>query len=409
MRYIFVYLFCLATVPCVSQTFDLIIIGGLVIDANYQLDAVLDIGITGDKVTKIAENIPLSQGRKIIHAEGLFVTPGLIDVHVHAFAGNDPKTFADGRSSVFPDDYSFRAGITTVVDCGTSGWRNFPVFKSQIIDQAKTRVLAFLNIFGSGMIGSPQEQNMQDLDTQKVIDLMKRHPDLLVGIKIGQYSGSDWMPFDRALAVGERTARPIIIEAHLPNLPLEGILKRMRPGDIYSQSFKHVTRDRLSIVDEQGKVRPYVTDAMKKGVLFDVGHGGVSFQFNTAIPAFRQGIVPNSFGSDMHRNSLNAGMKDMLNIMSKYLNIGMRVQEVVAHATWRSATSIRRPDLGQLSEGAIADIAILDLVTGTFGFVDASGVRLAGEKKLECEVTIRAGKVVYDLNGLASVKSVAVQ
>ena len=402
MRYIFVYLFCLATVPCVSQTYDLIIKGGHVIDAKNQLDAVLDIGITGDKVTKIAENIPLSQGRKIIHAEGLFVTPGLIDVHVHAFAGNDPKTFADGRSSVFPDDYSFRAGITTVVDCGTSGWRNFPVFKSQIIDQAKTRVLAFLNIFGSGMIGSPQEQNMQDLDTQKVIDLMKRHPDLLVGIKIGHYSGSDWMPFDKALAVGERTARPIIIEAHLPNLPLEGILKRTRPGDIYSQSFKHVTRDRLSIVDEQGKVRPYVTDAMKKGVLFDVGHGGVSFQFNTAIPAFRQGIVPNSFGSDMHRNSLNAGMKDML-------NIGMRVQEVVAHATWRSATSIRRPDLGQLSEGAIADIAILDLVTGTFGFVDASGVRLAGEKKLECEVTIRAGKVVYDLNGLASVKSVAVQ
>jgi dihydroorotase len=406
MRYLWIALFCWIVQPASAQEFDLLIRGGHVIDAKNQIDRVQDIAISGDKVAKVADNIPESAAKRVIDARGLLVTPGLIDVHVHVFVGNNPKTFADGRSSIYPDDYSFRAGITTVVDCGTSGWRNFPTFKQQVIDQSKTRVLAFLNIFGSGMIGSPQEQQLDDLDTGKVIETINNYRDQIVGIKIGHYSGADWMPFQRALDVGRVTSRPIIIEAHLPKLPLEGILTRMGPGDIYSQSFKHQTADRLSIVDDNGNVRPYVLAAYKKGVLFDVGHGGVSFQFGTAIPALQQGIVPHSFGSDLHSNSINGGMKDMLNIMSKYLNMGMSLKEVVARATWQSAQAIRREDLGQISPGAIADLTVLNIRKGEFGFIDASNVVLKGNRKLECEVTVRAGKVVYDLNGRSSSKKI---
>jgi dihydroorotase len=401
-------LFCWLAGKASAQEFDLLIKGGHIIDAKNQIDKVQDIAVTGDKVARIDDNIPESAAKRVIDARGLFVTPGLIDVHVHVFVGNNPKTFADGRSSIFPDDYSFRAGITTVVDCGTSGWRNFPTFKQQVIDQSKTRVLAFLNIFGSGMIGSPQEQQLDDLDTQKAAETIEKYGDQIVGIKIGHYSGSDWMPFQRALDVGRTTSRPIIIEAHLPKLSLEGILSRMGPGDIYSQSFKHQTADRLSIVDDNGKVRPYVVAAHKKGVLFDVGHGGVSFQFNTAIPALQQGIIPNSFGSDLHSNSINGGMKDMLNIMSKYLNMGMSLKDVITRATWHSAQAIRRKDLGHISPGAVADLTVLDVRKGEFGFIDASNVVIEGNQKLECEVTVRAGKVVYDLNGRSSTKRIKV-
>ena len=405
MRYLWVSLSCLlfAASAC-AQEFDLLIKGGHVLDAKNQIDAKRDIAVIGDKVVKVAVDIPESAAKRVVDARGMIVAPGLIDVHAHVFVGNNPKTFADGRSSIFPDDYSFRAGITTVVDCGTSGWRNFPTFKTNVIDQAKTRVLAFLNIFGSGMIGSPQEQQLDDLDTQKVRETIDQNSDRIVGIKIGHYSGSDWMPFELALDVAHHANRPVIIEAHLPKLPLEGILNRMGPGDIYSQAFKHTTADRLSIVDDNGKVWPYVQAAYRKGVLFDVGHGGVSFQFSTAIPAFRQGITPYSFGSDLHSNSINGGMKDMLNIMSKYLNMGMSLKDVISRATWNSALSIKRNDLGHLSEGAVADLTVLRITKGKFGFIDANNVVMKGEQKLQCEVTVRAGKVVYDLNGKSSSK-----
>ena len=213
----------------------------------------------------------------------------LIDLHTHVFVGSK-EGFADGFSSLSPDDITFKAGITTVVDAGTSGWRNFPVFKKQVIDRSQTRILAFLNIAGSGMTGFPSEEDINDMDPHMTSLVIQQYPDIIVGVKIGHYRGSEWTPLDRALEAGRIADVPLILECHLPNLPLEGILERMRPGDIYTHTFCTAV-DRTCILDDNGKVRPYVLEALKKGIRFDVGHGGAMFHFSVAVPASQTGIL----------------------------------------------------------------------------------------------------------------------
>jgi dihydroorotase len=384
-----------------AQQYDLLIINGHVIDPKNNIDTKMDLAVKDGKISRIANNINPSQAAKVIDAAGLIVAPGLIDIHTHVFVGSKPETFADGFLSVSPDDFTLKAGVTTVVDAGTSGWRNFPVFKEHIIDKSKTRVLAFLNIAGNGMSGSPMEQDITDMDAFMTSLAVKKNPDIIVGVKIGHYEGGDWAPFDRALEAASKSNTTLFVECHLPQFSLEDQLKKMRPGDIITHSFENI-EERMPVVDEQGKLRPFVIDAQKRGVLFDLGHGGAGFWFNVAIPAFKQGLPPNSFGSDLHRFSMNAGMKDMLNIMSKYLAIGMTLKEVIAHASWNAAKSIHKNDLGNLSEGSVADIAILRLREGQFGFIDAGGNVIQGTKKLEGELTIRNGKVAWDLNGISA-------
>lgn len=384
-----------------AQNIDLLLKGGHVIDPLNEIDTIMDVAIGEGSILQVASNIPTEGAKKVIDVSGLYVCPGLIDIHTHVFVGSRPGRFADGIYSLSPDDFTFRAGITTVVDAGTSGWRNFPQFKEQVIDPSKTRILAFLNIAGSGMSGGTTQQDLSDMDVDRTAGMVLEHPDIIVGIKIGHYEGSDWAPFDRALVAGARSQRPLFVECHLPQFSLEDQLRRMRPGDIITHSYEQVS-ERMPVVDEQGKVRPFVLEARDRGVLFDVGHGGAGFWFSQAIPAFEQGLWPNSFGTDLHRFSMNAGMKDMLNVMSKYLNIGMPLNEVIRRATWNPAKAVKREDLGHLSEGAVADVAVLRLREGSFGFVDAGGNRISGEEKLEAELTIRGGRVVWDLNGLAA-------
>ena len=205
------------------------------------------------------------------------------------------------------------------------------------------------------------------------------------------------------MEAANKSGKPLFVECHLPQFSLEDQLSRMRPGDIITHSFEKVS-ERMPVVDEQGKVRPFVMDAKNKGILFDVGHGGAGFWFSQAVPAFKQGLLPNSFGTDLHRFSMNAGMKSMLNVMSKYLNMGMTIEDVILRATWNAAKSIKRDDLGNLSEGMVADISVISLIKGKFGFIDAGGNKLEGNQKLEAELTIRAGKIVWDLNGIAAQK-----
>ncbi len=384
-----------------AQQFDLLIKNGRVIDPRNQIDAKLDVAIKDGKIARVGKDIPAAQSKKVIDATGLFVTPGLIDIHTHVFVGSKPDTFADGFSSVSPDDFTFRSGVTTVVDAGTSGWRNFPVFKDHVIDKSQTRVLAFLNIAGTGMSGNPDQQDVNDMDAHMTSLAIKKYPDIIVGVKIGHYEGSEWTPFDKALEAARLSDVPLFVECHLPQLPLEDQLNRMRPGDIITHSFEKVT-ERMSVIDDLGVVRPFVLEAKKRGVLFDVGHGGFGFWFSQAMPALNQGLAPNSFGTDLHRFSMNAGMKNMLNVMTKYMAMGMSIGEIITRASWNAAKSVKREDLGQLSEGAVADIAVLSLLNGSFGFVDAGGNRIEGEHKLEAEMTVRAGKIVWDLNGISA-------
>ena len=382
------------------QDIDILLKGGHVIDPKNKIDSQMDIAISNGKIFKVASDISAKNAKRVIDASGLYVAPGLIDLHTHVFVGSNPG-FADGFSSISPDDITFKAGITTVVDAGTSGWRNFPVFKKQVIDRSQTRVLAFLNIAGSGMTGFPTEEDVNDMDSHLTSLVIKQFPDIIIGVKIGHYRGGEWTPFDRALEAGRIANVPLLVECHLPLYPLEEILNRMRPGDIYTHSFCTAV-DRTCLLDEQGIVRPYVQEAQKKGIRFDVGHGGAMFHFSIAVPALKQGLLPNSFGSDLHRSSMNSGMKNMLDIMSKYLNMGMNIEDIIFRATWNSANSIKRVDLGQLSEGAVADVAVLSVRKGNFGFIDAGGNKMDGDRRLEAELTIRAGKIVWDQNGIAA-------
>jgi dihydroorotase len=383
-----------------SQEIDILLKGGHVIDPKNNIDSQMDVGIANGKILRVAAEIPVKSAKKVIDVRVMYVTPGLIDIHTHVFVGSN-SGFADGFSSVSPDDFTFKAAITTVVDAGTSGWRNFPVFKKQVIDRSQTRVLAFLNIAGSGMTGFPSEEDINDMDSRMTSLVIQQYPDIIVGVKIGHYSGSEWTPFDRALEVGRITNLPLIVECHLPHLPLEEILVHMRPGDIYTHSFCTAS-DRTCLLDEQGRVRPYVVEAQKRGIRFDVGHGCGMFHFNVAIPALKQGLLPDSFGSDLHRFSMNSGMKNMLDIMSKFLNMGMNLEDIIFRATWNSARSVKRIDLGHLSEGTEADVAVLSIRKGSFGFIDTGGNKLEGDQKLETELTIRAGKIVWDQNGISA-------
>jgi dihydroorotase len=384
-----------------GQQFDLLIKGGHVIDPRNQIDSVMDVAITGGKISQVASNIPAAQARQVVNVPGLFVTPGLVDIHVHVFYGTEPDAYlSNGTSSVPPDGFTFRSGVTTVVDAGGSGWRNFRQFKDQVIDQARTRVLALINIVGSGMRGGPVEQNLADMDPKLTAMRIRQYPGIIVGIKAAHYQGPEWDPVDRAVEAGKMTNVPIMVDFgdFVPERPFqELVLKHLRPGDMYT----HTYLGRVPMLDSQGKVMPYLFEARKRGVLFDVGHGAGSFLYRQAVPAMKQGFIPDSISTDLHTGSMNAGMKDMLNVMSKFLNLGMSIQDVILRSTWNPARQIKRTELGSLGAGSTADVVVLSLKKGNFGFIDVGGGKMMGTQKLECELTIREGRVVWDLNGIS--------
>lgn len=363
----------------------------------------MDIAIQGDTIVRVAENIPEGQAEQVVDVSGLYVTPGLIDIHGHNFFGTEQDAYlSNSFTALPPDGFTFRVGVTTIVDAGGAGWKNFATFKAQTIDHSKTRVLAFLNIVGGGMKGGPYEQNLNDMDGKMTGMVVQQNPEV-IGIKVAHYAGPEWKPVEEAVKAGEMAGAPVMIDfgGNLPPLPLDTLLlEKLRPGDIFTHCFAHIP-GRTPIVNERGKVRPYVYEAQKKGIIFDVGHGGGSFLFRQAVPALKEGFRPNTISTDLHTGSMNAGMKDQLNVMSKLLNMEMSLSEVIEASTWKPAQVIQQEDLGHLSEGAVADIAVFDLQEGEFGFIDSGGYRMEGNQKLECELTIRAGKVVYDLNGIS--------
>lgn len=385
-----------------AQTYELIIKGAQVIDPANSRAGKMDVAINQGKIAKVAPDIG-ETAAQMINAAGLYLSPGFIDPHTHVFVGTEAGQFANGVNSVSPDDFTFRSGVTTVVDAGTSGWRSFPAFKKQVIDQSKTRILAFLNISGGGMTGAAHEQNLSDMNVDSAVALIKQYPDIITGVKIGHYNGKEWTPFDNALNAARQAGKPLFVECHLPEYSLEDQLARMRPGDIITHTFEHI-KERMPVVGEDGQVRPFVLAARKRGILFDLGHGGAGFWFDQALPAVKQGFYPNSFGTDLHRFSMNSGMKDMANVMSKFMAMGLSLEQVVEIATSNAAKAIRHPELGSLKEGNPADIVLFHLRDGDFGFMDSAGNSFRGNRKLEVELTVRQGKIVWDLNGLAAKK-----
>ena len=388
-----------------TQPLDLLIQGGRVIDPRNGLDGVMDVGIANGEIAEVADGIVAERAETVVDASGLVVTPGLVDLHTHVFFGTEPDAaYSSGYSALPPDGFTFRSGVTTVVDTGGSAWRNFVQFKEQVIDRSRTRVLAFLNIVGSGMKGGPIEQNLADMDPTLTAMRATQFPEIVAGVKVAHYAGEEWDPVDRAVAAGRLAQVPVMVDfgGHEPELSLEALLlTHLRPGDIYTHTYTDI-RGRIPIVDETGTLRSFVPTARQRGIVFDVGHGGGSFRFSQAAPAMAQGFPPDTISTDLHTGSMNGGMKDILNVMSKFLNMGMSVPDVIARSTWHPARTIHREALGHLGVGAVADVAVLRVREGEFGFLDVAGGKLSGGRKLECELTLRAGQVVWDLNGISA-------
>jgi dihydroorotase len=382
-----------------QEVYDLILKGGHVIDPKNHVNAAMDVAIKGGKIARVAPNIPTELTWNIVPVKGLYVVPGLIDIHVHVYASSAAPSSYVGLNGIFPDDHCPRNGVTTCVDAGSSGHKNFFDFKRRVIDRSRTRVLALLNIVGAGMAGQA-EQNTDDMDPQATADEVKKNRGIVVGIKTAHFSAPEWTAVERAVEAGKLADVPVMVDfgTFRPQRPYQQlVLEKLRPGDISTHMYLRM----VPMIDEHGKLLPYLAEARHRGVIFDVGHGQASFSWRQAVPAVKQGWLPDSISTDLHRASMNGGAKDMTFVMSKFLVLDVPLEKVIEMSTWNPAKEIKRTELGHLSVGAPADVAVLGMRTGQFGFSDSGLARREGKHRLECELTLRDGQVVWDLNDRA--------
>jgi dihydroorotase len=398
-------LFQSAMLSNAQQQYTIVINDGHVIDPKNNINEVMDVAISDGKIARVAREIDTSGATQVIDARNTIVVPGLIDIHGHVYYGTDPDRYlSNGISAISPDGFTFRTGVTTIVDAGGAGHKNFSLFKELVIDHSKTRVLAFLNIVGEGMRGGRYEQDTSDMSSEKAAAIAKQFNEYIVGFKVAHYFSPHWTPVERAVNAGNQTGLPVMIDfgSSAPPLPLQELFaKHLRPGDIYTHTFAQL-KNREAIVDiHLKKIKPFAIEAQHRGIIFDVGFGGLSFTFSQAIPAIRQQFFPNTLSTDIHSASMNHAMKDILNVMSIFHQLGMDVPAIIKSVTWAPALAIKRETLGNLSPGSVADIAILNIRKGSFAFFDHTGYKVKSNKRFECELTIREGNVVYDLNGRA--------
>jgi dihydroorotase len=386
--------------PAATHKYDLLLRGGYVIDPRNGVSAVRDVAILEGKIAAVAVGLKPDDALKTVDVPGLYVTPGLIDIHGHVYTGTGERRSYAGDNSVYPDGFTLRVGVTTIVDAGGSGWRTFEDFKQRVIDRSRTRVLAFLNIVGNGMRGGAYEQDLADMEAKPTADVARRFPGVIVGIKTAHYAGPEWTPVERAVEAGTLADVPVMVDFgtnHAERPVGELVTKKLRPGDIYTHVYSGLRGEQ----DPSGHVNPALLEGRKRGVIYDVGHGGGSFLWRIAVPAIKERFLPDSISTDLHVGSMNAGMKDMLNVMDKFLAMGLSIEEVIARSTWNPAREVRQEALGHLSAGAIADVAVLRIERGRFGLVDMYGARMDATERLVCELTVRDGKIVYDLNGVS--------
>lgn len=399
-----------------SLRYDLLLKGGHVIDPANHIDRKMDIAVAGGIVAAVEADIAPAEAQKVVNVRGLFVTPGLVDIHVHVGYGGVPDDWyspgARTHTPPFgvPADLMLTSGVTTVVDTGSAGAGTFLRQKQMVMDQSQVRVLAFLNIVANGMNGG-LEQTVGQMDAQLCAAMIEKHREVIVGVKTAHYwtekpwdaGHRPWTAVDRAVECGRMAKVPVMVD-FWPRPPQrsypELILKRMRPGDIHT----HVFAQQFPVILRDGRVNPILWEARKRGVIFDVGHGAGSFWFRNAVPAVEQGFVPDSISTDLHTRSMIGPAQNMTNVMSKFLSMGMSVEDVVRRSTLNPARQIHRPDLGTLSIGRDADIAVLEMLEGDFSYTDNGHTRMNGTVKLIARMTVRAGRILFDPSGLSMVE-----
>ncbi len=381
---------CAAAWP---QQYDIVLKGGHVLDPANNINAVRDVAVAGGRIARVAADIPASQAKKAIDAKGRYVTPGLIDLHFHAYGYS---------GAIFPDDTALPTGTTTVVDAGGAGFRTIDDFRAKIITKVRTRVLALMNIAGRGMIGSASEDNVADMRPAETAESIKKNRDVVVGIKVAHFGKPGWDALKRAVEAGRLADVPVMVDdkifTNAGRTSQEKLLDVMRPGDMHT----HMYNDRqVEVVSRfNGKVQEYAQQARVRGVLFDLGHGGGSFLWPVAAAAARGGFFPDTISTDLHDSSIMMQQSDMPNCMSKMMALGMTFEEAVKRSTMIPAKVIKRlPEIGTLGEGHSADIAVLAVREGVFALKDSWGKKRLASKKVENVLTIRAGQLEWDSEG----------
>lgn len=389
-----------------GPSIDLLLKGGRVLDpANHQ-DGLADIAIGGGRILRTAPAINPAEAEHVIDVSGLLVTPGLLDIHLHGYITRQDGDAGAFRGSLDPDHHFLSSGVTTGVDVGTAGADEIEHFRRTVIDGAITRILALVNISRPGM--GDAEQVISNLDAEAAAEAALAHRDVVVGIKTAHFwtklpfdaAHPPWESVEKAVQAGRLCEMPVMVDfwPRPPERPYPDlILEKLRPGDIHT----HVFARQFPVIDAEGRVQPYMREARARGVWFDLGHGAASFWFRNAKRAIDDGFPPDSISTDLHAGSVRTTVRSMLDAMSKCLAMGMPLEEVIRRSTLIPAQVIRRPEIGTLSPGAEADVAVLELQRGEFSFRDCGYTRIDADRKLDCVLTLRAGRIVYERDGHA--------
>ena len=371
------------------MTYDLVIKDGTVIDPSQKTCEKKDIAVAGGKIAAVNNYISDGNSHDVIEAEGLLVTPGLVDLHVHVWWGV-------AHLAIEADPACVYRGVTTAIDAGSSGSNTIAGFHRYVIDQAHTRVLAFLHISGMGQL----DNNIGELEdirwarVEQAIEAAELHSDVIVGIKVrlteNIVGSNDLIALKRALEAGQELNKPVMIHIGGSVNQVEEFLEQLRPGDIVTHSF---TGRPHGILDNNNKVIDAAWDAMNRGVIFDVGHGAGSFSFPVAEACLEQGLGPGTVSSDVHRYNIRGPVFDLMTTLSKYIHLGYSIGDAIALGSSIPSAAVGLPDnIGTLKIGADADIAIIEHRKGPITFSDADGNERNGNQLLLPVETLRKGK-----------------
>ena len=371
------------------MTYDLVIKNGTVIAPSQKTCEKKDIAVAGGKIAAVENYISDGNSHDVIEAEGLLVTPGLVDLHVHVWWGV-------AHLAIEADPACVYRGVTTAIDAGSSGSNTIAGFHRYVIDQAHTRVLAFLHISGMGQL----DNNIGELEdirwarVEQAIEAAELHSDVIVGIKVrlteNIVGSNDLIALKRALEAGQELNKPVMIHIGGSVNQVEEFLEQLRPGDIVTHSF---TGRPHGILDNNNKVIDAAWDAMNRGVIFDVGHGAGSFSFPVAEACLEQGLGPGTVSSDVHRYNIRGPVFDLMTTLSKYIHLGYSIGDAIALGSSIPSAAVGLPDnIGTLKIGADADIAIIEHRKGPITFSDADGNERNGNQLLLPVETLRKGK-----------------